>query len=136
MFPFEFVIFDRPLSVQADSGPKEAWVGVVKRMADLHWNSRGAATEDPVYFSIGNFYEADINQPDADNIIKPVQDALQGIVYVNDRQVVDSLGFKRQLRDGIAVSASLEEIWEALETGEEFVHVAVSLAEAPHYLGV
>src|SRR4051812_26559758 len=136
MFPFEFVIFDRPLSLQAEAVPRAEWKQVVRFLAEIHWAGRGAPTAEPVYFSVGNFHEPGIQQPDADNIIKPIQDALEGLVYTNDRQVVDSLGFKRTLSGPVRIDAALTRVWDALETDEEFVHIAVSLASARHYVGV
>lgn len=35
-------------------------------------------------------FEPDIHKPDASNILKSIEDALNGIAYVDDRQIVDA----------------------------------------------
>jgi Holliday junction resolvase RusA-like endonuclease len=50
---------------------------------------------DDVALSITYYYDGDT--PDVDNIIKPIQDALIGIVYQDDSQVVEARSSKTRI---------------------------------------
>jgi crossover junction endodeoxyribonuclease RusA len=131
-FPFRMILAGPPVSVNSrDSQRLSQW----KLLVAAHARPRiGTAppTTEACCFSIGNYFERG-GEPDADNIIKPVQDALQQIVYANDRQVVDSLGYKRDLRAGIRFRLEDPALPAALRTNLPFVHVQVSLATNPHF---
>jgi Holliday junction resolvase RusA-like endonuclease len=52
-------------------------------------------TTNSVAIEIINFYEG--RAPDADNIAKPIQDALNGLIYADDAQVIDVSSRKRNI---------------------------------------
>ncbi len=62
---------------------------------------------------------------DVDNIVKPIQDAMIGLVYVDDNQVSDVLVRKRNL----SVSFRIEKMTPTLATGfareNEFLYIVV-----------
>lgn len=129
----EFTLPRRPLSLQANRRALATYRNELKIVAGMMLIRPASGAED-VFFSIGTFTWTG-NPADSDNIIKPAQDALQGIVYANDRQVRDSLGFtRRTLR--LVHLAPLPELLAALGSAREFIHVAVSSASDPHFTGV
>lgn len=65
---------------------------------------------------------------DLDNLIKPVQDALQGIAYVDDRQVKDVTGNFRDIDGRYPLRYISPCLSAAFSHGHEFVHVRVWLA--------
>ena len=85
---FEFLIPKRPLSLQAKRKSLQAWKGFVHAEAAKVWSG-------PI-FEEGNLqltliYLCDQAPPDIDNIIKPIQDALVGLVFIDDSLIDDSL---------------------------------------------
>ena len=68
---------------------------------------------------------------DVDNIIKPIQDALEGLVYANDQSVADTSARKRKLDGAFRVVGIPEEVAIRLSRGSEFLWVRVS--EGPNY---
>ena len=60
-----------------------------------------------------------------DNLKKPVQDALQGIAYYNDRQVTDSEGRRRNINDPFRVRYISAALALAFSNGRPFVHIEV-----------
>ena len=66
---------------------------------------------------------------DIDNIPKPISDALNGLVYVDDEQVTDSIIRKRNLNDDLRVDHRSSLLAEALSRLNEFLFIVVE--EAP-----
>jgi hypothetical protein len=96
---------------------------------------KAGATED-VYVSVGDFRWSG-NLRDSDNIIKPPQDALITVLYDDDRQVRDALGFTRRNLSFVPITLGALPVLQAgLASGSEFVHIAVSAAADPHFSGV
>ncbi|MBC6477241.1 MAG: RusA family crossover junction endodeoxyribonuclease [Hormoscilla sp. GM7CHS1pb] len=90
---------------------------------------RGAAMASLITYSvqviITHYYES--RPPDIDNIIKPILDGLNLLIYIDDRQITDLTVRRRkitrvQTRSGI--------IAQALAKGQEFVHVKIDTAPA------
>ena len=132
VFPFRMILAGPPVSVNSrDDVRLNSW----KMIVVAHARPRvGTAppTSEACCFSIGHYFERG-GEPDADNVVKPVQDALEQIVYVNDQQIVDSIGYKRDLRAGIRFRLEDPALPWALRTMLPFVHVQVSLASDPHF---
>ena len=131
-FPFEIVIDGPPISVNCRTQALPNWSAEVRRVASATWPANEHPTTEPVCVSIANFFEGG-GEPDADNVIKPIQDALELIVFRNDRQVVDVVGLKRDLADDLVIPRFTRLLIHALNTLDEFVHIQVSLAREPHF---
>jgi len=67
---------------------------------------------------------------DLDNLAKPICDALKGCVYDDDNQITDLISRKRNLNGTLTISTVSPVLEEALEAGEEFIHVRIDLAPA------
>ncbi len=78
----EFVVIGTPRRHKARSRPR--WQATVKNAVPVR---AGVLTGD-LRLRI-DFFFAETTDLDADNIIKPIQDALEGIVYDDDEHVVD-----------------------------------------------
>jgi hypothetical protein len=81
MLPFECIVYGTPRSLQAKSASKNAWKIKVSEAANQAVNGQIHLTEQEV--RLHYYYEGD--SPDVDNIIKPIQDALIGVVYVDEK---------------------------------------------------
>jgi crossover junction endodeoxyribonuclease RusA len=66
---------------------------------------------------------------DIDNIIKPIQDALVGVVYADDSLISDVDSHRRFLSDAIDVTNLPPLLVEGITVGEECIYIRVSLAE-------
>ncbi len=71
---------------------------------------------------------------DMDNLIKPVQDALQGISYANDSKV-DVTANWRDINGRFRVRHMSPSLAMAFSDGREFVHVRLWLATVEKDLG-
>jgi crossover junction endodeoxyribonuclease RusA len=72
--------------------------------------------------------------PDEDNLLKPIQDALIGILYRDDSQVMDGTCRKRDIEQAFVVRYMSRVLADGFVEGEEFVHVVVSDAPDPEVL--
>lgn len=61
------------------------WLQRVAEAAHVAWSEGGPPLQGDLTVSISEFSASSVR--DRDNLAKPVLDAMQGIVYVNDRQV-------------------------------------------------
>ena len=124
------------LSLQTKNcAARRAWKHDV-HAAGLGNRVRKAAASEYVYISVGDFRWSG-NLRDSDNIIKPAQDALIAVLYDDDRQVRDALGFTRRNVSFVPITLGTLPLLRAeLASGSELVHVAVSTAVDPHFSGV
>ena len=70
-----------------------------------------------------------------DNIAKPIQDALQRVVYVNDRLVTDVTANWRNIDDRYRVRHMPGVLGAAFSKGSEFLYIRVWLAPDEKDLG-
>lgn len=90
----EFLIPRRPLSLQTrNRDDLQSWKRLVAREAAALWGSRPPIGSGDLRLTI--VYLSDEYPPDTDNIIKPIQDALEGIVIVDDILVSDVQSHRR-----------------------------------------
>lgn len=60
---------------------------------------------------------------DVDNVVKPIQDAIIGLAYVDDDQVTDILVRKRDLSGNFKIENMTSTLAEGFARGNEFLHV-------------
>lgn len=75
------------------------------------------------------------NVPDSDNIVKPIREALVGIVYDHDYQVTDVISRRRNLNGSFRIKGMSPVLADAFIQGVEFVHVRIEVAPDPAELG-
>lgn len=64
---------------------------------------------------------------DVDNMLKPIQDALIGIAYVDDGQVTDIHGYLRDVNDRYEVRGMTPAQADGFVSNQAFVHIRVEL---------
>jgi Holliday junction resolvase RusA-like endonuclease len=127
MLPFEFTIEGPPVTHQAaDKARLKAWRERVKEAAAERWPQNEAPTSEPVQLVITYFHERATVRIDNDNLTKPIQDALTGIVFVNDRQVTDIKVRKTNLDGSFRVRGMSLVLAEAFSRGTEFLHIRIA----------
>jgi crossover junction endodeoxyribonuclease RusA len=92
---FEFIIPKRPVSSQTKKrNSLNRWKNYVRAEAEKHW--QGELSKDvALHLTLGFFYKEDIL--DVDNIVKPIQDALVGLVYEDDALITDLLAHRHRV---------------------------------------
>jgi crossover junction endodeoxyribonuclease RusA len=122
MQPFEFLIRSRLVSQQARrSRRKDAWKDFVRREAERSWGPVHGPADGPVCVTL--IYLYDEVALDVDNILKPIQDALVGLVFPDDSLVTDVIIRRRELRGTFDLTQVSSVLVEGFEYGNEFVYV-------------
>ena len=104
---------------------KQRWRDAVQTAARAKWPDGEAplACELAIHIT----YYHDRAPLDVDNMIKPIQDALKGIVYVDDRQLTDTAGHLRDVNDRFEVRGMTPEQARGFVSGQPFVHIRIEL---------
>jgi Holliday junction resolvase RusA-like endonuclease len=127
MLLFEFTIKGPPVSQQTRNRQRlQQWKADVAAAATAAWPN-GNAVVDDVAVTITYYYEG--SSPDVDNIIKPIQDALIGIVFADDDQVVDTKSRKRPIDGSFRIRGASAVLLAAFAEGDDFLYIKVD--EAP-----
>jgi len=86
---FEFIIEGPAVSLKAkktNARRYQKWIKSVRAAAQQQWpSSRKPTSSQAIIVSIKNYYT--LSPPDVDNIIKPILDALQTVVYLTLRSI-------------------------------------------------
>jgi Holliday junction resolvase RusA-like endonuclease len=90
---FSMVLPRTPKSVQAKG--QAGYQSAIKKVAETNYSEQPISA-DRLYIRIIWFARKDVG-PDVDNIIKPIADALQGVVYRNDRQIAQCFSMRIDL---------------------------------------
>lgn len=124
MTRFEFIVDGPPVSQQTRRRERlKAWKTTVRQEAEKYWSSEQKIATGLMMLQIIYFYDA--VAMDVDNIVKPIQDAIIGLVYVDDDQVTDVLVRKRDLSGNFKVENMTSTLAEGFARGNEFLHIVV-----------
>lgn len=85
-FPIDFFVVGVPVSLQGSPHGKRAWQAEVELSArhvlpDFHF-----ASAQKLFVTIA-YFTSDRLIADLDNIVKPILDALSGVMYIDDSQI-------------------------------------------------
>ncbi|MDD5700489.1 MAG: RusA family crossover junction endodeoxyribonuclease [Dehalococcoidales bacterium] len=129
MLPFEFVVIGTPVSHQTKDKKKlRKWKDTVRAGANKRWPSGDLPLNQPIQmFTVYYFEGAAL---DVDNMTKPIQDALKGLIYTDDCLVTDGHPAKRDLNGSFRVRGMSPVLAEGFCSGNEFIHVKI--LEAPN----
>ncbi len=104
-----------------------AWKIMVRQEAEKYWSPGQKAATGLIMLQITYFYDS--VAIDVDNIVKPIQDAIIGLAYIDDDQVTDVLVRKRNLSGNFKVENMTSTLAEGFSRRSEFLHIVV--IEAP-----
>jgi crossover junction endodeoxyribonuclease RusA len=122
---FEFIVIGRPVSQQTRRRERvRAWQATVRQEAEKYWPSDQQPATGAVMLKVTYFYDA--VAIDADNIVKPIQDAIIGLAYLDDDQITDVYVRKRNLSGNFRIENITPILAEGLTQGNEFLHIVVT----------
>jgi Holliday junction resolvase RusA-like endonuclease len=127
-FPFEFTVPGVPISHQSRNKKLlAAWRQSDRDSAAAMW---GTAAQQTIHLRIAvtYFHEGPDARIDADNLVKPIQDALNGVVYSDDTVIVDAQIRKASIDEPIRARHCSLVLLRAFHIGRPFVHVIIDLA--------
>jgi crossover junction endodeoxyribonuclease RusA len=126
MVPFDFVIEGPPVSHQTRNKARlRAWKQAVRTAAEQYWPAGDLPSNQDLSIVVTNFYE--LAAPDVDNIVKPIQDALNGLVYTDDSQITDCHTRKRKITGSFKVKGLSRALADGFVMNKDFVHVKIVL---------
>lgn len=120
---FEFLIPRRPLSVQAKRSRLQTWKNYVRGEATKTWSGPVFTNGD---LQMTLVYLCDLSPPDIDNIVKPIQDALIGLVFFDDALIADVESHRRSINGTFNLTRLPALITAGIASGQECVYVRVS----------
>ncbi len=128
MLPFEFTVLGPPVSHQSRNKAKlAAWRKMVRTAAQSRWGTAAPLTVG-LRISVTYFHEGRAVRIDNDNMVKPIQDALIGLVYNDDRLLTDITVRKTSIDGLFRVRGHSLLLLEGLSKGHEFLHVLIDSA--------
>lgn len=128
MTDFELLILRRPLSLQTGSRKNlQAWKRFVAGEAEKAWGDQSPVASADLHLTL--VYLSGIHAADADNIIKPIQDALVGPVLADDRLVVDVESHRRLITGMFEPTRLPALLRQGLLAGKECVYVRLRDAQ-------
>ena len=127
--PFEIAVIGIPLSAQAKRRSKAAWISRVRSAATAAIPAGCTPTLEEVQIEVVYFHE---DTPlDVDNMLKPIQDALCGVIYGDDSQLSDTHGSRRNIDESFHVRGLSSAMAAGFVSGSPFVFIRVSPAPDP-----
>lgn len=130
---FEFCVTGRPVSAQAANRLLlQVWKTKVAVSASAALVGQQPFGGD-VELRVTHYSERRI--ADRDNLMKPIQDALQGIAYFNDRQVKDATSNWRDINGRFSIRFVSMALAVAFTQGDEFLHIRLWISPDTEDLG-
>ncbi|MGI4742393.1 MAG: RusA family crossover junction endodeoxyribonuclease [Janthinobacterium lividum] len=124
MFPIEFTFEGPPLSLQSKkSSRKRAYKEMVEKAARAALPDDFLISSDKLEIKITYYFEGEA--PDVDNIIKPIQDALIGVIYIDDKQIADTRSRQKDINGSYKIRNSSACLLQAFGCGKDFIHIKI-----------
>ena len=129
ILPWDCVVLGIPKSVQAKSSSIARWKTAVQAAAVAAWPDDYAPLECEVQIHVTYYHDG--APLDVDNMLKPIQDALCGVVYQDDKQLTDTHGHLRDINGHYRVRGMTPAQAHGFTSGGPFVHIRIELPSAP-----
>ncbi len=128
MLPFEFIVEGPPISGQAKNRERlAAWRATVRKADAVRWHTDDPPLEESLSLTVVYYYER-VTVIDNDNLVKPIQDALEGLIYTDDVLITDLVVRKTKLQGSFRVEEMSRVLAEGFLSGREFLYIKVDLA--------
>lgn len=131
MDPLEFFVEGPTLSQQTRNRARlRDWKNYVRSEAAKLWAER-PPVETSLKLTVVYYHEQDSVLIDHDNMLKPIQDALAGLIYLDDRQITDAETRKTNIDGRFRVRNLTAAYARAFGSGRPFVYIKIE--EAPSH---
>jgi Holliday junction resolvase RusA-like endonuclease len=126
----EFVVLGPPVSNQP-SNPANltAWKNTVKDEAQKAWTK--APLTGRLKTMLINFHKGEKPPLDVDNMSKPVHDAMNNLVYEDDRQIRQTEISHVRIDAPMVIAGVSKILADAIQKGQQFLYVRVEDAVDP-----
>lgn len=84
----------------------------------------------PIRITVVYYHEGETIRLDNDNMLKPIQDAMNGRIYVDDRLIVSARVSKTPVDRPYRVRRMSQVVANAFVRGDEFIYVRIDDAVA------
>jgi Holliday junction resolvase RusA-like endonuclease len=105
-----------------DKKHKQEWMDCVYGRARQVWKGTPVSSETLRFTLV---YLCEEYPPDINNIIKPVQDALIGLVYSDEKLVIDVQGHLRMANDLIEITGLPPLLQEVIINGVDCLYIRI-----------
>lgn len=121
---FEFLIPDRPVSLQTRNRKNyQAWKSYVQAEAAKLWTTPPLSNQN---LQLTLVYLSGSDPVDVDNIIKPIQDALVGLIYTDDILITDVESRRRLITGTFDLTRCPKPLLKGITTGSECVYIRIT----------
>ena len=128
----EFTVDGPPVSHQTrDRANLQGWKATVRAAAAAMWGTKPALT-GKLKCTIINFHEGSTASLDDDNMVKPIRDALNTLVYSDDQQITYSETIQIGIDDPIKIRRGSAVLLAAFTKGNPFLYVRID--DAPLFI--
>ncbi len=132
MLPFEFIVEGPPLSQQTRDWDRLcAWRDTVRAAAMKYWPQNTSPVNGRLQITVVYYHNGIVIRMDNDNMAKPIQDALTGLVYADDNQITETRIRKTNLDGAFRVRGMSPVLAEGFCRGTEFLYIRIQ--EAPDH---
>jgi len=100
------------------------WKGIIRAEAARCWGIKSPLT-CKLKCTIINFHEGNVASLDDDNIVKPIRDAMNKLVYVDDSQICYSETIHVSIDAAIKLRRASGILLAAFSKGEEFLYIRI-----------
>lgn len=122
MLPFEFVVDGPPMSAQSHNPARLGdWKLRVAAAAAECWT--GSRFRGKVHVVVTYYHEGETAHLDNDNMVKPILDALIGVVYADDRQATHIEARSVNLLAASRIPDTGAMVAKELKRAGEFLHI-------------
>lgn len=123
--PLECVLYGVPATLQSANARIEQWKSYVK---DALRERRGSGTSClphgvPVRVRVRYYFAGQLADRDTDNILKPILDAAKGVIYQDDRQVIEACSHRFSRDEGSHVTGNELTLQALRAWTSDFVHI-------------
>jgi Holliday junction resolvase RusA-like endonuclease len=128
MLLLEFIVIGKPKSHQTRNRRKlQEWKQLVRQSALLTWSADRQPVTDELKITVQYFHQRISSQIDGDNLLKPIQDALIGLAYEDDRQIIDTATYMRNIDGAFRLLGMPRTLIDGFLNGEDFVYIRLEL---------
>ena len=129
MIPFDFVVPGPPVSQQAKNRVRlQLWRDTVRAAAQQRWPTIDAPCGDRLRITVVYYHDGETVRLDNDNMLKPIQDALIGLVYEDDRLITDVAVRKTNLNGRFKIRGLSPVLASGFVLDTEFLYIKIEFA--------